>query len=374
MECSVTQTDLLADIEWHAAPDSLEYGRLVRWLKLRDDWLGAAKGSGRTTSGNTRRAYETATRQWLDALNAMPGGAVYPWLARAEHVRVWQNVMGKLQRLSDATINVRLAAVSSWYTFIVRDAPEEMAQNPFVASTVRRRRVRPYGQAHPLGPDRLRKLFTHSEAQCHTVGGARNHALLLTYFTTGCRVSEVVRMRWGDIRPSRSRPDEMIFLWEGKGGKREASPLPVQAYEAILRYAAMAGREPFADEYIWLPLADHGLANLWQESERLRPHISTTSANRVLHTCLRNAGFEDWRRYRIHDLRHSFAHQVYEATGDIHKVQKLLHHSNPTTTQIYISEMQDPVDDHSAAVWAAVMDCALVGGGDPDGKLTRSRQ
>jgi site-specific recombinase XerD len=213
--------------------------------------------------------------------------------------------------------------------------------------------VRPYGKAHPLGPDRLRALFEHTGSLTHTVGGARNHALLLTYFLTGCRVSEVVRMKWGDIRPSRTNPQDRVFAWSGKGGKREASPLPDRAYQAIVWYLTLRDWTYDAETFLWLPVTDHGTANL-VSGQRKRPHISTANANRILRQSLRNAGVRDWELFRIHDLRHSFAHIHYQETKDIESLRRLLHHGSVATTGIYVREMTDPVDDHSAAVWAAL--------------------
>lgn len=325
-------------------------------MRLREEWLAAPKGRGASTSEHTRRAYETASEQWLDTLRAMPGGPVEPWAARAEHVRIWQRLMAKLYGLSDSTITARLAAVSSWYTFVLGDAPGELeGGNPFMHSSVRRPRVRPYGKAHPLGPDRLRSLFdyTGDQQRLNTVSGARNHALLLTYFLTGCRVSEVVRVQWGDIRPSRSNPQEMVFEWMGKGGKRAVSPLPQRAYESIVWYLTLRQWTWDADEYVWLPVTDHGRGNL-VDGPRLHPHISTANANRILRQSLRNAGVEDWKRYRIHDLRHSYAHIHYQETKDLNALRKLLHHESLATTDLYIRQMSDPVDDHSDAVWSTL--------------------
>jgi site-specific recombinase XerD len=341
-----------AEIVWDVKPSAAEYERLVEWMRLRDEWLAAPKGAGRTTSDHTRRAYETATRQWLDNLQAMPGGPVFPWAATAAHVRVWQRWL-KLQRLSDSTINARLAAVSSWYSFILADAPGQLDANPFAASTVRRSRVRPYGRAHPLGPDRLRALFVYTESRRHTLAGARNHALLLTYFLTGCRVSEVVRMRWGDLRPSRSHAGEWVFAWRGKGNKRETSPLPQRAYAAIFHYGRMVGPHMPPEASVWRPVSDHGRRNL-QAGPRIREHISTQNANRILQQSLRRAGVDDWPRYRIHDLRHSFAHLHYQETKDLNSLRRLLHHGSLATTDIYVREMADPADDHSEAVWSAL--------------------
>ena len=83
---------------------------------------------------------------------------------------------------------------------------------------------------------------------------------------------------------------------------------------------------------------------------RLLPGIGPKSAQRILQSSLRSAGVEEWAKYRVHDLRHTFAHAHYKENNDILSLSKLLNHESIATTQIYLDNMQEPADNYSAGV------------------------
>lgn len=338
------------------------------WYRLRDAWLDAAEAKSR--SAHTRRAYQTATSMWLDWLAEH---ALMPWQVTSTHVRGWQRVLEALGN-SDSTVNARMSAVSSWYEFVIRevhmvggversaffDAEGRTRANPFRVGNVRRAKVVQYGKAKVLGAEQLAKLFGYLSRHQESLSGSRNYALLLTYFLTASRNREVLQMRWGDIRPSRSQPGGYVFAWRGKGNKAEDSVLPQRAYHAIVHHLKVAGRWAPGhedhigdDEFIWQPLVSHGFGNLTSAAHGREPvgHISPKNAVRVLQTSLRRAGVPDAGKFRIHDLRHSFAH-LYE--GDLEKLRRILHHENLNTTGIYVRSLQDPTDTHSESVWEKV--------------------
>jgi site-specific recombinase XerD len=335
------------------------------WYRLRDAWLDAAEM--KSQSKHTRRAYMKASNLWLDFLGDR---GVQPWEATTTDVRAWQVHLANCG-VSDSTTNARLSAVSSWYSFIINevhmvdgversaffDAQGRTRANPFRVGNLRRAKVRQYGRARPLSATALGKLFGYLQGHAETVTGARNLALLLTYFLTASRNREVLQMKWGDIRPSRSQPGAYVFAWRGKGGKAEDTALPGRAYHAIVAYLKLAGRwvpgheaHIGDDEFIFPPLVTHGLGNLSSAGHGRKPrgYMSEKNAVRILQTSLKLAGVADWDKYRIHDLRHSFAHQFQ---GDLEKLRRILHHESLATTGIYVRSLQDPVDDYSEGVW-----------------------
>jgi len=71
---------------------------------------------------------------------------------------------------------------------------------------------------------------------------------------------------------------------------------------------------------------------------------------RILQSSLRAAGVDEWQSYRVHDLRHTFAHAHHSAFKDLESLRRLLHHESIATTGIYIRNMDDPVDKHSQTI------------------------
>lgn len=328
------------------------------WEELRQIWLQMSYE--RSFSEATKLAYNKSSNLWLEFLDKKQ---VPPWEVSTVHVREWQNQM-RMAGLSGATINLRLAACSGYYGFIINeihlvngieytafmDAAGRTRANPFRAGNLRKERVQKYGKAHPLSLDDIRKLFDYLESRKNTLLGSRNLALIMTYFLTAARNSEITRIRWGDIRPSRSQLGSYIFAWRGKGNQQVDSVFPIKAYEAIREHLEIADRwEPEKEEYIWIPIVTHGSKNLTSSKSPLnRGYISEKNSIRILHTSLIKAGVKEPEKYRIHDLRHTFAH-LFE--GDIERLREILHHKNLATTMIYRFALEDPRDNYSNDMW-----------------------
>lgn len=323
---------------------------MAQWQRLRQEWLH--QKFSRSSSIHTRSAYQESTEQWMNFLDSINTA---PWQASARHVRLWIRHLEE-NGLAPSTINARLAACSSWYAFMMAELDGQIT-NPFAATTVQRRQIRPYRRARVIAPGDLNLLLRHLETRRHSLIGSRNYALLLTYLLTGWRNTEVITMRWGNIRASRSQPGAYIYRWTGKGGKTMDDPLPGRCYEAIMEHLMIAGRldDMSADDYIWQPLMSHGIVNLRNQADRpaTNGHISGRRALDILRRSLRAAGVTNWRNYRIHDLRHTFAHAFYRQYGDLEKLRRLLHHESLNTTGVYIRELTDPVDDWSNQLYDA---------------------
>jgi len=345
------------------------------WEKLRDAWL--RNKFRKSESPETRRSYETAVGMWLDLLTTLrheDGRPVHPWEVTSYHVEIWQGQM-EAEGLAPTTINQRLAACSSFYSFVSQetalingieisafmDATGKTRSNPFKGSNVQRAKVAPYGKARPLSKVETKQLLEYLDAKKHQPLGSRNYALITVYLLTGYRNSEVVRLRWGDIKPNPSQPGSYVINWKGKGGKKEREEFPARAYHAIEHYLKTVGRWQVAeDEFIFRPLLTHGEGNLRNQ----RPagdgaenrHMSSKAALRTLRTALRRAGIKDPEGVRIHDLRHTYAKRFQEAFRDLQKLRGRLHHSSLSTTDIYTREvLADPVDDWSETVYQGML-------------------
>lgn len=350
---------------WGVLPGSDDLDRLALWVHLRDQWLAIQE------SAATRTSYKTGSIQWLRWLASQ---TVYPWTVTSSHVRGWQAWLTQ-SGSSPSTVNQRLSAVSSWYQFVINevhmvdgiersafnDANGSTRANPFKVGNLKRPKVTQYGKAQPLHRHTVQQLIKYLRSQDETLTGSRNYALILSHLLTGSRGSEIVRLTWGDIRPNRNQTGGFVFAWSGKGDKSETTTFPVEAYDAIVAHLKIAGRwipgheDHIKDkDFIFRPLVTHGISNLRnakkQGTEATEPHLSPKSAQRILQTALRAAGVAEWADYRIHDLRHTFAHAHHAQFSNLEELRKLLHHESIATTGIYIRNMNDPVDNHTQGI------------------------
>jgi integrase len=352
------------------------------WDKLREQWLRSK--FRKSESDETRRSYEAAINLWLDFLTTIrhpDGRPVHPWEVTGYHVEAWQSKL-EIDGLAPTTINQRLAACSSFYSYVMNekalvqgieisafmDATGKTRANPFKGNSVQRAKVKPYGKARPLSKAETRRLFEHIDGAKQTPLGSRNYALITVYLLTGYRNREVVGLRWGDIAPNPSQPGSFTIQWKGKGGKREREEFPARAFHAIVHMLQVTGRwNPGGpghiedDEFIFRPLVTHGEGNLRNQrpagdgATENRP-MSSKAALRTLRTALRKAGVKDPEGVRIHDLRHTYAKMFHEKVGDLQRLRGRLHHSSLTTTDIYTREvLEDPIDDWSESVYQGML-------------------
>lgn len=336
-------------LAWRVGPEREEVLERA-WGEAVEAWLGAKEA--KTGSANTRRAYEGAVRLFFEGCERRA------WEVGGVEVIRWQQGM-RAAGLSEATINLRLAALSSLFEFacnkfVLMDARTgrevPLAQrNP--VRRVERAAVSPYEKSSYLGVDEVRALLRACDRS--TVVGLRDYALIVSYIYTGRRSSEVRTLRWGDIREEGGR---VWYEWKGKGGKGRRDELPLPVYQAITAYLEAAGRLDGMEEGSFVFTALSKVAErLPTVNDSGHPRaLSSSFVNRIVKKCARRAGLR-WREVHTHTLRHTAAMLRRELGGDLQELQEFLNHSSLAITQIYVQHTEKRTD----TMWAQVE--ALIG-------------
>lgn len=341
--------------------DQATMDRFMLWHEAYERWLK------RYGSPSTQRAYRES---WADFFRFTKR---YPWAVLSSDAIAWQ---GHLQErgLAPASVNRYVAALSSFYSFVRRDlrrqdddtersifvdASGRLCDNPFRAAAMERIK-KPKSQVYPLSREELRAIYETINTETRT--GARDMALYQCYLRTGRRLKEIIRLRWCDIEPTRKGGYK--FWWIGKGADRDPENktgwrvMPQIAYDAIVAYLKRDGRWPVVDPdmYVFQPLSDHGVDSLPHMKGKELPqnrHISGGHVNAIAKKWARRAGIDE-SKVHIHVLRHSFAFHLYEETKDYKLIKDLLDHEDLKTTIGYVDGMQEPDDEHSAALQMAL--------------------
>ncbi len=155
-----------------------------------------------------------------------------------------------------------------------------------------------------------------------TRNGLRDKAILETLFSTGLRVSELVRLNRDSIDLS-SREFGVI----GKGQKIRVVFLSETAVIWIKKYLAIR-------DDIYLPLfIRYGgkKEEITASGEKLR--LNVRSVQRIVAKYARKARLPI--AITPHGLRHSFATDLLSNGADLRAIQEMLGHKNIATTQIY---------------------------------------
>jgi site-specific recombinase XerD len=151
--------------------------------------------------------------------------------------------------------------------------------------------------------------------------GLRDKAILEMLFSTGLRVSELVKINRDKIDLNRRE-----FGVIGKGGRARVVFLSLRAAEWINKYLAARSDN-------WEPLFIRIIKNpeITEDGKRLR--LTPRTIQRIVKKYVKKGKIPI--DISPHGLRHSFATDLLIAGADIRSVQELLGHKNISTTQIY---------------------------------------
>lgn len=232
-------------------------------------------------------------------------------LLSADH-RMLRRFLAELDRArySRRTIARRLAAVRSFYRFLVQRGI--MTSSPAVVlATPKIPRELP-----TVAPESMLSALIETP-DATSASGVRDRTILELLYATGVRVSELAGLDLGDLDLNGGTIRVM-----GKGSKERMVPMHPAAVRRLREYLSSARTE--------LQGAKTGTAVfLNRRGTRFMPG----GIRRMLERHLVTLGASS--QLTPHDLRHSFATHLLEGGADLRTVQELLGHVALSTTQIY---------------------------------------
>ncbi len=277
-----------------------ELGRLI------EEFLAAMRRENVST--HTVRAYAGDLGEFLRYFSPPGAGPPPPAQLDALALREW---LGRLYShgLSAVTLRRKLAAVRSFFRFLVREGV-------LPANTARLLRT-------PKAPITLPRVMTEEQAnhlvdavagdklkQAHPV---RDLAIFELLYGCGLRVGELVGLNLDDL--------DMAGRWlrvRGKGRKERQVPFPGKAATALERYLAVrtvSSREAAVFvNHRGSRLTDRGVRGI------VKLYATHLGADPSIHP---------------HSFRHAYATHLLAAGADLRSIQELLGHARLSTTQKY---------------------------------------
>ena len=170
-----------------------------------------------------------------------------------------------------------------------------------------------------LEREQIDRLVTMPDT--HKEDGIRDRAIMELLFSTGLRVSELVKLDHGQINIERRE-----FGVIGKGGRARVVFISDRAAEWIDRYmkARIDSFKPLFIRYSGEVIED-------DNGEKMR--LTARSVERIVKKYVRMARLPV--DATVHTMRHSFATDLLTNGADLRSVQEMLGHKNIATTQIY---------------------------------------
>lgn len=220
---------------------------------------------------------------------------------------------GKGGTLSRRTQGYHIIALRSFLRWLVKNDYKVMSPDKIDLPKVDERQVK------FLTGEQVDRLL--NAPSLSKITGQRDKAILEVLYSTGLRVSELVRLDRDKIDLKRRE-----FSITGKGGKVRVVFLSSRAAEWVRKYLIARG-----DNYKPLFIRHKGKIVPSMPDEKMR--LSARSVQRMIKKYARKVNLPV--DVTPHVLRHSFATDLLMAGADIRSVQEMLGHKNISTTQIY---------------------------------------
>ena len=217
---------------------------------------------------------------------------------------------------SPASRNVRLAAVKAFMHYVEFRHPAALDQARQILAIPTKRHDQPL--VRHLTMDEISALLDAPDTTTRL--GIRDRAMLHLCFAAALRVSELVTAQVPDL----TLRGTASLRVHGKGRRQRCLPLWKQTTADLRAWLAVRGENPAPE--LFLNATDKPMSRAGFEY-LLDKHVRTAAT-----TCPSLAG----RSISPHQLRHSCALTMLQATADIRKVALWLGHADVRTTEVYL--------------------------------------
>ncbi|MCE2466394.1 MAG: tyrosine-type recombinase/integrase [Caldilineaceae bacterium] len=256
----------------------------------------------RQVSEHTRTSYEHAWNAWQAHSMGLP--MTNTTLAHLQKFQVFW-----AQGRQPGSVNTMMSALRSAFAMAHRRG--YLRSNP-CAEIKDLPNPNRSGTASALG----RRILTRTEVArlLEAARAGRDFALYLTLYHTGCRVSEALALRWGDLNLDSQPP--ILTVLQGKGGKGRVIRLSDRLWQTLIEL-----RPPDAEQ--------DGLVFATRTG---RP-IARNNTWKSLRRTAQRAGID--RDISPHWFRHAHASHALDGGAPVQSVKETLGHASLATTSIY---------------------------------------
>ncbi|MDP8080045.1 tyrosine recombinase XerC [Phocoenobacter skyensis] len=245
-------------------------------------------------------------RQLKTVANLLVQAEITEWQQVTPAIVRWILTQSHKSGLSAKSINLRLSALRQFFAYLIRS--EKMSVNPAQGIKAPKQ-----GKHLPKNID-AEQLSHLLDFIPQKPMDWRDLAMMELMYSSGLRLAELQGINLGDID---FKAREIRVL--GKGSKERILPVGSKAIEVLQKWLEVRLQLNPKEEALFLNIRGSRLSQRaiqlvmqkWGQKQGLESHLHP------------------------HKLRHSFATQMLEGSGDLRAVQELLGHASLSTTQVY---------------------------------------
>ena len=278
----------------------------MNWIEDFIDYLRFE----RNYSSKTTESYQAdleAFKRFYEAIDSDINWAEMP----ADIVRQW--VVEMMDKGNTATsVRRRLSSLRSFYKFLLRRGLVDKDPVHNMPGPKVEKKLPAYVREKEMD-----RLFD-SDFFSDDYQGFRDRMILLTFYSTGIRLSELVGLDDRDVDL-----DQMQLKVTGKRNKQRIIPYGDEFGDSLRQY--LAERDAFAKQF-------EGSTSLFL-NERNGQRMTPAKVRNIVKRYLSMVTTQ--QRNSPHVLRHTFATAMLNHQADLQSVKELLGHESLSTTEIY---------------------------------------
>ena len=232
-------------------------------------------------------------------------------------IRTWLASL-KSDDISSKSINRKASSLKSFFKYLMKMGKLEVSPMITVHTPKISKRLPEF-----VLEDDMQTLFNHVEFPDDWKGRTERLVLLL-FYSTGMRLTELITIKEGDVDYSKSQIKVL-----GKGNKERIVPISTEMRDSLKEYVAEKS------------VQIEGITNLFtdEKGKALQQRKVYTFVNQYLST------ITTIKKKSPHILRHSFATHLMNNGASLNAVKELLGHSSLASTQVYTHNTIDKLKD-----------------------------
>ena len=285
--------------------------------------------------GISQNSYIAYKKDLLDYLSFIATISIEYEDASQADIRFYIQSLSK-DGLNPRSIARKISSIKNFYKFLVSE--NIISSNPLIFINLPK-----YAKSLPnyLTVEEITKLLESLKIK-PSIENIRLNAMISLLYSTGLRVSELVSLKLSDIPINKyTNKIQNSLTVSGKGSKERIVIINDNAVSSLQEYLKI--RDYFIN-------TKNFKSTQYLFSSKAKEGYMTRQNFAIL---LKNVGMEvglDVNRVSPHTLRHSFATHLLSGGADLRVIQKLLGHTDISTTQIYThvnsAELKKVIDRH----------------------------
>lgn len=248
---------------------------------------------------------------WVDKKNYLLSEIARPQLLEYKEELLNSN-------MSSLTVGSYITSVRRFYEWT-----EANKFYPNIAKGIKSPKRKQQFKKQPLLPAQAIDLLNYYENK-----DSRDYSIINLLLRTGLRTIEVIRANVEDVT---FKGSQRVLLVQGKGRDEKDNfvVLTDKTYKSLEIYLKQRGKVNNTDP-LFISTSNNN------KGERL----TTRTISYIAKEGLKAIGLDE-RSFTAHSLRHTTAVNILRAGGSLETAQFTLRHSNPATTQIYTSTLNE---------------------------------